>query len=234
MNVMSFDRVRYAPDQPRSAGSDLATGERLQPDPRHRAKLGWLLSIGAATLLIGVGLLPAGAHAGSPEQFVIAFNQRLSTELGPTDLGEAERRTRFAALLDGYVDLSAASALMLGSRWIDASAQDRAQFCAAFRDYLVRTFAVRLHGAGERPLEITGSMPDGPSVIVRSEISSTHATLAVDWRLTGDGDAHWRLSNVTVAGLSMAAVMQAQFDTVPTSGTGLAPLIGLLRDQKRS
>jgi ABC-type transporter MlaC component len=231
MNLMSLDPARCAP----VPLFDPATGRRRRHASRRRAQLGRLLSIGAAALLIGAGLLPAGAHADSPEQFVIAFSRLLSTELRPTDLGEAERRARFAALLDGYVDLAAASALMLGSRWTDASAQDQAQFCTAFRDYLVRNFAARLHGAGERPLEITGSMPDGPSVIVRSVIRGTHADLIVEWRLTRDGTAPWRLSNVTVAGLSMAAVLRAQFDTVPTpSGTGLAPLVGLLRDQKRS
>jgi phospholipid transport system substrate-binding protein len=204
---------------------------------RYRARrLGSLLTIGINAFLVGAFLLLAApAHAGSVEQFVLDFNQRLSSELGPTDLSEADRRTRFAALLDEYLDLNAASALMLGPRWGKASAEERAQFCAAFRDYLIHNFASRIHGAGARRLQITGVVLDGPNATVSSEFSTDHiGALSVDWRLAMGGDATWRLSNVTVAGLSMAAVMRAQFDAVPDqNGAGLPPLVSLLREQQR-
>ena len=213
--------------------------KRLPPyrrSGRYCARLGSLLTIGVGAFLIGAALLPADARAGGPEQFVLEFNQRLSSQLGPMDLDEAERQRRFAALLDTEVDLGAASALVLGSRWTSASMQDRAQFRVAFRDYLIRNFAARIHGTGEHPLQITGLVPDGSSVTVSSEIAGIHAAaLSVEWRLVRNGDDLWRLSNVTVAGLSMAAVMRAQFDAASDQDdTGLTPLVRLLRDQKRS
>jgi ABC-type transporter MlaC component len=204
---------------------------------RHGAwRLGSLLTIGINAFLVGALLvLSSPARGGSVEQFVLDFNQRLTSELGPTDLSESDRQTRFAALLDEYLDLNAASALMLGPRWVKAAPQDRAQFCAAFRDYLIHNFSARIHGAGGRSLKITGLVWDGPNVTVSSEFSTDHiGVLSVDWRLAMGSDAAWRLSNVTVAGLSMAAVMRAQFDAVPDqSGAGLTPLVSLLREQQR-
>lgn len=238
MNLISLDLNKYLvrlyqrPEPP-----DL---DRVRIVPRHgaarrrahRSGLRWAAGINA--LLLGTILLfPSAALAGSVEHFIQDFNQRLSSELGRTDLSDDERRLRFAQLLDDYVDLGAASAMMLGPRWAKASAQDQAQFCAALRDYLVGNFAARVHGFGERSLRVTELLWNGPIVTVVSELSSDHAVpLVLEWRVTRGGPAGWRLSNITVAGMSMAAIMRAQFSAVQDSdGPGLAPLAGLLRNR---
>lgn len=198
----------------------------------HRSGLRWAVGINA--LLLGTILLfPSVARAGSVEHFIQDFNQRLSSELGRTDLSDGERRLRFAQLLDNYVDLGAASAMMLGPRWTKASAQDQAEFCAALRDYLIGSFAARVHGFGERSLRVTELLWDGPAVTVVSEMSSDHAvSLVLEWRVMRGGPVGWRLSNVTIAGMSMAAIMRAQFSAAQDSdGPGLAPLVNLLRNR---
>jgi phospholipid transport system substrate-binding protein len=239
MNSISLDLTKYLSRRYRRNRSQDFSQVRLLPydgsASRRARQPGLRWSVGVGALLLGTILqFPSTALASSVEQFVVDFNQRLSSELGRTDLSDTERQRRFAVLLDVYVDLDAASALVLGARWEKASPQDRAQFCDAFRDYLVRNFAARVHGIGERSLHITGLVWDGPNVTVASELSSNHTDpLAVEWRLAMGGDAGWRLSNVTVAGLSMAAIMRAQFDAVPDQGgTGLTPVVGLLRNQQ--
>lgn len=196
---------------------------------RHRSGLRW--TIGVNALLLGtVPLFPSAAPAGSIERFIQDFNRRLSSELGRLDPSDGERRLRFAQLLDEHVDLGAASALMLGPRWTRASAEDQARFRAALRDYLVGSFAARVHGFGQRRLRITELLWDGPVVTVVSELSSDHAvSIPLEWQITRGGPVGWRLFNVTVAGMSMAAIMRAQFSAAGESdGPGLAPLVNLL------
>jgi ABC-type transporter MlaC component len=193
--------------------------------------------LGLNVLLLGaLVLLPSAAFAGGAEQFVLDFNQHLSSELGPTGLSDDDRRARFASLLDNDVDLDTSSALMLGDRWTKASAQDRAAFHDALRDYLIRNFATRIRGIGERRLTITGLAWDGRTATVSSELSAGQTgPLALEWHVSLDADTAWRLTNVAVAGLSMAAVMRSQFEAVPDQdGAGLIPLISLLRNQQRS
>ncbi|MDB5359576.1 MAG: MlaC protein [Rhodospirillales bacterium] len=192
---------------------DRATRRRL-----HRSGLRW--TIGVNALLLGTVLLfPSAALAGSVERFIQDFNRRLSSELGRLDLSDGERRLRFAHLLDDYVDLGAASALMLGPRWARASAQDQARFCAALRDYLVDGFAARVHGFGHRRLRITELLWDGPVVTVVSELSSDYAvTIMLEWQITRGGPVGWRLFNVTVAGMNMAAIMRAQLSAAELLG----------------
>ena len=238
MNLISLDLSKYGLRLHRREIPNIKP-VRLLPHadaaPRRDRRIGLRWAVGINALLLGTILLfPSAGLAGSVEHFIQDFNQHLSSELGRTDLSETERKARFARLLDEYVDLGAAGALILGPRWAKASAQDQAQFCTAFRDYLVDNFAVRVRGFGERRLRITDLMWDGPSVTVMSELSTDHGEpLVLAWRVATGGSAGWRLSNVTVAGISMAAIMRAQFTAaLDDGGRGLAPFVSLLRSRQ--
>jgi len=199
----------------------------------YRARFRWALGVNLV-LIGGLLVLPTPGRAGSPERFVEDFNLRLSSEFGRPDLGAAERRIRFARLLDSAVDLSAAGALMLGSRWTEASSEDRARFCAAFRAYLIGNIAARFHGTGEREIRVTAIEDDGTMMTVVTQLSGPFGEAAsVEWRLVPDGSDDWRLANLTIAGMSMAAIMRSQFNAVLNQGgPGLDPVIALLLDRQ--
>jgi ABC-type transporter MlaC component len=186
------------------------------------------------TLLI---LLPIWAASGraqtsDPALFVLAFNHDVSEQLGPTIVDAAERKRRFAVLMDEGLDLDVIGEILLGWRWARITPADRQAFSREFRAYLIQNFAMKVTGFDDSQLIVTSVRQDGSTVLVVTEVNakkSTHQSYA--WRVVPTATG-WRLCDVIVSSVSMAALMRSQFDSVLQDGASdIGPLLRLLHEK---
>ncbi len=184
-----------------------------------------------AFVMLFAAAAPFPAHASSAAQWVIDFNDRVSAQLGSTAIAPGPRAARLAALLAADLDAEALGRLTLGRHWLGASPDERGHFVAALRAFLVRGLAGRLRGFGPRPIVVvTVRIESGSSTVVTEcPGEGGGASSHVDWRVTPHGQG-WRLSDVVVEDVSLAAVLATQFQAA-LEGTrdGLEPVLAMLR-----
>ena len=82
-------------------------------------------------------------------------------------------------------------------------------------------------------LKVTGSRPEADGAIVSSQIlrPAGAAPVKVDWRLTGR-DGNYKISDVSVDGISMAVTQRSEFASViQHNGGQVQGLITMLRQK---
>jgi phospholipid transport system substrate-binding protein len=137
-------------------------------------------------------------------------------------------------------DITGLGRFVLGRFWWVFDPLERQEFLTLFEDYVVLIYSDRLSeyaGNGYRP-KATGSRlaPDG--VIVTSEIVRDSGSfrapvqpIRIDWRLTVR-DGVYKISDVIIAGLSMATNGRSQLEGVVERNGGRAQaILAVMRQQ---
>jgi ABC-type transporter MlaC component len=190
--------------------------------------------VGMIALILMPGLATSAlSQTSEPVQFVFAFNHDVSVQLGSTTIDATERRRRFAALVDGGLDLDAIGERLLGWRWTRVTSADRQAFRREFRNYLIQNFAMRITGGVDDGRVAAASiLKDESTVLVLTEITTKEAArVPFAWRVVHTADG-WRLCDVVVNNVSMASIMGSQFASVlQDTATDIGPLLHLLREK---
>jgi phospholipid transport system substrate-binding protein len=183
---------------------------------------------------LGFSSDPVLAQDSDPARFVVELSREVSEQVGPARIDPAERKRRFAALVDEKLDLDAAGELLFGSRWSSASAANRAAFVQEFRAYLIDEFGWRVLGVQDGVLTVVGVHPVGKGVVVSTTATDRgQRQVSVDWRLAKT-QGGWRLCDVTIRNISMADIFRSQFASVlRDSESDLTPAIRLLAKRTR-
>lgn len=201
--------------------------------PHHRSST-WPLRVrGFCTiLLLIVVTVPSYGQSRDPAEFVLAFNHALFMQMAPPGLSLTERRQRFSSLIDWGLDLRAIGERALGWKWEEATPTERTAFQQAFRYYLVQNFADRVNGAADGTLVILSMQADGPAVTVVTEaVSNNGVAPPIEWRVLRS-PAGWRLYDISINQISIAAIMRSQVNAVIMGGqVGLGPVLRLLREK---
>lgn len=128
-------------------------------------------------------------------------------------------------ILAPHLDFELMARLVLGAHWKQASAQQRKDFAIAFRESLLRSYALVLSNhvdgvaarlrAGEvlmeaRPLR-AGNNPR--RVTINTLLRLDQRTIPIDYRLYARGGA-WRVYDVLIAGISFVANYRVEYDTL--------------------
>jgi ABC-type transporter MlaC component len=177
---------------------------------------------------------PVSAQDSDPVDFVVVLSRQVSEQMGPASIDPAQRKRRFAALVDQKVDLDAVGELLFGSRWSRASAADKAAFVQEFRTYLIDEFGPRVSGVEGGDLTVVGVRDLGKGVLVSTTATDRgHLKVSVEWRLV-KAQGGWRLCDVIVRNISMADILRSQFVSVLRgSESDLTPAIRLLAERAR-
>ena len=98
-------------------------------------------------LLSCIGVPASGESSGAdPADFVRNFGDRATAMLADKSQSPEERATEFRHLFTSHFDVGAISRYTLGRYWHQASDDERAEYRAAFEDFIVVTYARRLEG----------------------------------------------------------------------------------------
>jgi phospholipid transport system substrate-binding protein len=185
----------------------------------------------ACALAIGAfaPALPAAATSG-PADFVRQLGNRALGVIR-SDLPPEQKRAYFRQLLEEDFDVPAIARFVLGPRWRMASDEQRREFSRLLQDYLLVVYSERFgQYAGER-LRVTASRAGPDGAIVKSEIIRPRGgpPIALDWRLRVR-DGLYRIEDVMIDGVSMAASQRAEFaDAIERDGGRIGGLLALMR-----
>jgi phospholipid transport system substrate-binding protein len=194
---------------------------------------------GALGLIAGAATLTSSAKASmDPAAFVNNLGYQL--QMVNTIASPERRLGRFHELFREDFDITGLGRFVLGRFWWVFDPLERQEFLTLFEDYVVLIYSDRLSeyaGNGYRP-KATGSRlaPDG--VIVTSEIVRDSGSfrapvqpIRIDWRLTVR-DGVYKISDVIIAGLSMATNGRSQLEGVVERNGGRAQaILAVMRQQ---
>jgi phospholipid transport system substrate-binding protein len=187
-----------------------------------------------AVLLLVVGMSAPVRAAGDPAGFIADLGARAIKVLTST-ASEHDREAQFRVLFDEAFDLQEISRFVLGTYWRTASDAQRQEFTKLFETYVVHAYTVRFNAYAGQQLKVGSARPEGEGgALVQSEIAlpnSNQPPVKVDWRLSGSGNAY-KITDVTVEGVSMALTERQEFASVIQRGGGqVDALLKVLRER---
>ena len=188
----------------------------------------------AAFIVLAGALAPAipAAAAADPAAVVSNLGSRALEVLGK-NAPQSQRVARFRELLREDFDVPEISRFVLGRYWNVATEEQRAEFVKLFEEYIALAYSTRLAEYTGETFKVTGSRPDAGGAIVSSQIvrPAGAAPVKVDWRLTGRNGAY-KISDVSVDGISMAVTQRSEFASViQHNGGQVQGLITMLREK---
>lgn len=175
-----------------------------------------LRALAAACLL----LLPVSALADDrPDGFVKSLTNAAIVVARADSQADTRHQALERLVTEGF-DLARISDVVLGPYWQAASAAERAAFRSALTDYLVLTYGRRMGSAANARVTVIDSEQAGMYWKVRSAIDEGRdQPYAVDWLVYRDGN-RWRVVDIVVDGISMAATYRDQFAAVIRANGG--------------
>lgn len=178
----------------------------------------------AAGLVLAMGPLawPAAAAVGarSPEEHVRRFAEGALATLRDASLDEKERARRLDALVAQGFDLDRIARLTLGRYGKTASAEERREFVALFKRYVLTAYGRQFDAYAGWHLRTASVAPAGEDVTVESWLEGGGGTpVRVDWRLAPAAGG-WRILDLKVEGVSFLVTYRAEFATLIERGGG--------------
>ncbi len=144
-------------------------------------------------------------------------------------LDQKEKKVRL--ILSTNFDLNLIGRYVLGAAWRKASADQRGQYQALFKEFVLRTYSRRFGGYAGQKFVVTGAKPIGKKdILVSTKISRPSGPpILAGWRVREKNGAH-KILDVVVAGVSMVVTQRSEFRAV-ISKQGVGGLIETLRMQ---
>ena len=195
----------------------------------------------AVLVLITGGVAPANAAGMDPATFINNLGKQLRVVSSCTSL--EQKLAGFRELFREDFDISGLSRFVLGRFWRILSPSEQQEFLGLFENLVVLTYTERLleYADGGGGLRAIGSRPEPDGAIVSSELTReagpwvghgpTLHPVRVDWRLSAR-DGMYKISDVIVDGLSMAANGRSQLEGVVERNGGRAQaILAVMRQQ---
>lgn len=154
------------------------------------------------------------------------MHKQAASTLTGNNISDAERRSRFRALLHQWFDLNKIAQFTLGSYWRSASESERASYQKYFEDYLVLSYADSFKSYTGNSFNITGVSlrPNSDVVIVSTQIvtnyKGSNKPVKVDWRLKRTKDGTFKIKDISVENVSMSITRRKEFASVINRGGG--------------
>ena len=181
----------------------------------------------------GVPVTVAIATPGAAN-IVTDFGDRTLRMLHDTTLTQAGRQQDFRTSLEADFDFQTIARFVLGRYWQTATDQERQEFSAVYKDYVVQSYSALFDGFGVQRLKVTGERVEGATTtIVRTDVarSSSTAMTKVDWRVLKLGDGY-KIIEVIVEGVSVSMAQRQEVASImERNGRQISDLIAQLHQK---
>ena len=213
----------------RNNAADFMTGQR------------WTAAIAGPLVALIIAVSPAHAddHLATSADFIRSLADRAITTLTAEGQTTESRREQFRSLFrDGFA-INGIARFVLGRYWRGASEADRTEYMALFEDVVVNTWADRFSEYSGQEFTVQDAV-NAPSAhqaeraaIVRSLFfSDPWTSIRIEWRVASRGDIY-KITDVSVEGVSMATTQRDEFSTVIRSNGGqIKSLLDILRKKR--
>lgn len=205
-------------------------------------KAGWKASIAfeplrvaalASVLVVFVSLggAPPSAREGAedPGAFVQHLGDEVVGILRQGDKASSDRRDRFRALFASNFDVPAIGRFVLGRHWRTATEEQRSEYLALFREYVVDIYARQFSTYSGETFLVDRQRPlDAGDTLVSTEIRHpTKAPIRVDFRVR-PGERGFTIVDVIVEHVSLIVTKRSEFHSI-LEREGMQGLLSRLR-----
>lgn len=182
--------------------------------------------------------LPAVDNLLPPQNLIYEVSEKIRQELKKRKDGKISVREAtqiVETFIEPHVDFNRFAALVLGKHWRRATPEQRRRFKEAFKEFLIRTYAVTHAQYVDwriRFLPIKKWHPDAEKIIVRTEFYRPGADpMPVYFRMVRRPDG-WKVYDVIIEGVSLVKNYRTSF-TREIERIGLEGLISKLEEHNR-
>ena len=190
-----------------------------------------LLALGFFLCFLALQPAAAGTKTSpeAAEKFIRTLGDEAVKLLSDKSIPLTDREAKIRELLRQNFDLVTIGRFVLSKYWRTATPDQQAEYISLFSEFVLKTYARRLGGyAGER-FKINSAKPLGSrDAVVLTEITRPSGPpITAGWRVRDTND-NYRIIDVMVEGVSMAAAQRSEFETI-VRNQGLVGLIEILR-----
>jgi phospholipid transport system substrate-binding protein len=192
----------------------------------------WATS-GLFAMLCILALAPRTTFAtGSPRDVVRELSDAVIAVLQEKNLSADAKREKIRGIVQGYVDFSTMSRLVLARNWASLSDSQKAEFVEEFKQHLSVVYGKNVESYNNEKVQITGDRDEGrgdwtvQTKIIRPQGG---ADILVDYRLR-QIDGSWKVIDLIIERVSLVSNFRSQFQEVMANG-GIEKLLQLLREK---
>jgi phospholipid transport system substrate-binding protein len=192
--------------------------------------------LGPAAVLLALSLATPRAMAAVPDAsgFIGNLGDRVLQLIGDKQRPLAERGQDFARLTEEAFDFPRIARFTLGTYWRTSSDEQKQQYEAAFRAYMVKYYWSQFSSFNAADFKVTKQRDSGSNfTVVSTEIDrpANEAPVAADWTVAKIGDG-FKITDVSISGISQLLTYRDQFaSTLGRNGGNVAALIDLLKQK---
>jgi len=187
-----------------------------------------------AFVLISVGgASPAAADKSQDAvTFINDFGHKAINELTQPNLSDDELYKRFRTLFEQGFDVSYIAKSALGRFWQRANDKERADYVAAFENYMVKVYAAKFKAYSGESFKASTSQAAGDGINVTSTVIKPDGPeTKIDWLVADDSGAP-KIRDIKIEGVSMVSSYRDEFANEILQHDGkLAGLIDALREK---
>ncbi|MEM7442945.1 MAG: ABC transporter substrate-binding protein [Pseudomonadota bacterium] len=197
------------------------------------------LLLGLLTTLILASATPGivrSANAEADQAAAVQFMQTLGDDtlaVLRTDPSFSQALSQLGPLFNQNFDMPTIGRFVLGRYWNQATPGQQQTYTDLFREMVVRTYTRRFVGYTGVTFQVNGSRADGDTdVIVQSQINQGGGAppVAVDWRVRDYGNGSYKILDVVIEGVSMAATQRSEFASIiQRNGGSIDALLDLMQ-----
>ncbi|MCD6035296.1 MAG: mlaC [Rickettsiales bacterium] len=164
-----------------------------------------------------MALSGASAHAASAENardFVQKLGDKTISVMADKSLNDKEKEKELARLFVLVVDTSSMGKFALGKYWRVATPEQRENYLALYRQFLVGTYIPRFRNYTDQTFTITKAKPESNGIfIVQTEIvRKGNAPILVDYRVQA-GSKDFMITDIVAEGVSLITTQRSEFSS---------------------
>ena len=192
-------------------------------------------SIVASAFILSIVASPpiatGAASATDPTAVIANLGTQGIQSLGQTATS-AERIARLGTLFRQDFDINGIGLFALGSYRRIATPAEQQEFFRLYPEFTVRAFSSLLNDYRGAPFRVVGRRMVGHETVVSSEIlPASGGRVQVDWYLSDVG-GEYRVTDVTIGGVSMKVALRDQFASwIASNGGRFNALLAVMRQQ---
>lgn len=184
------------------------------------------LFVSAIALVFSLALPRAEAlQAADPSALINNLVAEAISNIKDQQAGDADRETKFRALLESGFDIPRISRFVLGRYWNGASDEQRQKFTTLFEDWIVRSYSARFREYNGESIKVTGARTETETTTaVMSQFTKPNGgpPAKVEWHVRKLTDGSFKIVDVSVEGISMALTQRDDIAAVADRNGGTA------------
>jgi len=176
--------------------------------------------IAVAAILGAVAFAAPAVHAAAAgdeaETFISDLAANAVAMVENSQQTDAEREVEFRRIVRQGFALDVIGRFVVGRYWRQMSADQQEQYQELFAEWLMKSYAGRLGGYRGQTLEVVKSLEAGSrDVFVRTRVLRPDGAppIVADWRVR-KFDGQYKIIDIVVEGISMAAAQKSEFESV--------------------